>query len=102
MPNVKLSQEKVIIIKNRLKRGEYHRVIAADFGVSRQTITKINKSLKEPYHQNARWSHINEFDTTIVKDSYFSKELKDLIRGLTNENAGSLVKSLVQKMECEG
>lgn len=99
MANVKLSKEKVIIIKQMLNRGWTHKNIASQFGVSRQTITKINKSIKHPYHKNARWSYIDEFDSSIVSESYLSLELRDIIKSLTNEKAGSLIKALIEKME---
>lgn len=51
VPQAKLSDEAVREIRQRLQRGEPHRVIAVDHGVSRSLITRINGGLA--------WSHID-------------------------------------------
>lgn len=99
MPSVKLSQEKVLIIKDKLRKGETHLKLAQEFGVSRPTITKINKSLKEPFHRDARWSHVDELDVVIFDEMYLPLRMRDLIRSLDNEGAGLLIKAICKKLE---
>lgn len=97
---VKLSKEKVVIIKQLLRKGEFtHQQLASQFSVSRQTITKINKSLRDPYHKNSRWGYIDELDPCIISETYISLELRDLFRSLNNEQAGRLIKSICKQIE---
>lgn len=49
-PLAKLRESDVILIKERLKSGDYHKDIARDYGVQRTLISGIN--------QGKRWKHV--------------------------------------------
>jgi hypothetical protein len=104
MPIVKLSPERVVEIKNRLKKGEYHHLIAQDFNISRQTVTKINKSLKCPFHRDARWSHVSELDTYAIDEVHIPKSMREIFNTLNSEAAGVLIKNIIKEKEkrCDG
>lgn len=42
-PNARLSRADVVVIRQRLEAGDLHRVIAADYGVCRATVSQINR-----------------------------------------------------------
>lgn len=91
MPNVKLSPEKVVVIKQLLKKGLYtHLDLANKFGVSRQQITRINVGINNPNAKTARWGHIDENDMSKINSS-----LKQIINLLSDDEAGKLIKSIL-------
>lgn len=96
MPKIKLNKEKVVEIKRRLMNGEYHQKLATEFGVSRPTITKINKSLSDPTHRDARWKDVDRYDTTI-DEMYLPLTLRKMLLNSPNHEAGELIKALIKK-----
>lgn len=48
--NTKITEDNVRVIRSRCEAGEYHRVVAKDYGLSRQTIGDIASRKK--------WSHV--------------------------------------------
>lgn len=94
MPNVLLSVEKVLVIRTLLNSGLTHQYIADIFGVSRQTITKINTGMKNKDAHSGRWGHVEEFETKI-KGTYLPTELEEVLKTLSNEKAGELIKKLL-------
>lgn len=94
MPQVKLSIEKVLVIQTLLNSGYTHKHIGEIFGVSRQTITKINTGMKDNEAHSGRWKHVN--DEKIV-GTYLPCELESVIKSLSNEKAGELIKKLLNR-----
>lgn len=96
MPKIKLNKEKVVEIKRRLMNGETHEKLAIEFEVSRPTITKINKSLSDPTHKDARWKDVDRYDTTI-DEMYLPLTLRRMLLNSSNSEAGELIKALIKK-----
>lgn len=95
MPKVKLSIEKALVIQSLLKAGLTHQSIADMFDVTRQTITKINTGMKDKEAHSGRWKHVNETELN-VRDAYLPCELQDVLKSLSNEQAGILIKKLLK------
>ena len=94
MGKQKLTKEQVFDIKKRLTNKERHQSIASDYGVTREAITKIKKSMTNPYHPDARWSEVPVISTDIVELVHIPHSLVETILTLNDKGAGQLIKSI--------
>lgn len=96
MAKQKLTAVDVLLIKKELRdTKQTHQKIADKYGVSRETITKINKSIKDPYHPDARWNDLVgvEFEDTLP-DVIMGEYMMKMFIILDDEKAGKLIKSI--------
>jgi hypothetical protein len=94
MPNVLLSPEKAMVVRALLKTGLKQQSIANMFGVSRQTITKINVGMKDKNAHSGRWKHIDDLKLD-MSGCYLPCELQSVLTNLSNEEAGRLIKNIL-------
>jgi hypothetical protein len=96
MGKQKLTKEQVHDIKLRLDNRETHQSIADDYGVSRITITKIKKSMVDPFHKNARWSDVPLIPNTTLDLVHIPYPLAQSLLSLNDIKAGKLIKSILK------
>lgn len=60
-----LAQEDVLMIKAQVRRGVYHKDIAAEFGIHPKTVSRVLKRADPPIPPTPRPSKLDPFKTTI-------------------------------------
>ena len=96
MTKQKLTTVDVLLIKKELRDTKHtHQKIADKYGVSREAITKIKKSMTSPNHPDARWNDLVgvEFEDTMPDIKMPEHMLKTFVT-LEDEKAGMLIKSI--------
>ncbi len=99
MGKQKLTELDILHIRRKLNQKLTHQEIANQYGVKRETITKIKKAMTHPNHPNSRWSReIKRSDITIDVSTTMNitPELVDYI--ITSKNIDdiqSLFKTIV-------
>jgi hypothetical protein len=96
MAKQKLTAVDVLLIKKELREtNNTHQTIANKYGVSREAITKIKKSITTPHHPDARWNDLVgvEFEDTLP-DVIMSEYMMKMFIVLDDDKAGALIKSI--------
>ena len=95
MPKQKLKPIEVIMVKRLLNEKHTHQSIADRFNCSRELITKIKKSMTDPYHPNSRWNDVTEeIMNKMVEYLDIPHSFVSIILNLSDEDAGKLIKSI--------